>query len=99
MLYKEFTNIENTIGSDIDKINGNTGFSFINFSSILTPPLICEHKKTCIYLFVIKQIGFFCNCFKKLPAYNFITKFLFNNYITNVIFKIMPTKKKGSAQE
>ena len=44
MLYKEFTNIESTIGSDIDKINGNTGFSFINFSSILIPPLIYEHK-------------------------------------------------------
>lgn len=39
MLYSEFTAIEMTIGSDIDNISGNTGFSFINVWSKLIPPI------------------------------------------------------------
>ena len=37
MLYKEFTNMDRTIGNAIDKINGNTGLSFIKFSFIVPP--------------------------------------------------------------
>ena len=40
MLYKELTSIEITIGSAIETSSGNTGFSFIKFSFIITS--ICD---------------------------------------------------------
>jgi hypothetical protein len=38
MLYRELTSIDKTIGMAMDKISGNTGFSFIKVSFIISPP-------------------------------------------------------------
>ena len=35
MLYRELTSIDKTIGMAMDKISGNTGFSFIKVSFII----------------------------------------------------------------
>ena len=67
MLYKEFTNINNTIGSDIDNINGNMGFSFINFSSILFPPKILYKNFVIKYKLYNKKAT-------QLPYNNYVAK-------------------------
>ncbi len=36
-LAKELTSMDNTIGRDMDKISGNTGFSFMKVSFIIPP--------------------------------------------------------------
>ena|GEM_PF-3332060 len=62
MLYKELTSIEITIGSAIETSSGNTGFSFIKFSFIITS--ICD--LFCWWAYV--QARTLLHCHKKSHA-------------------------------